>query len=97
VETQLSSQLLTGPAGCIAAVLIGLVLAAAIKALASVLRTWIEQTSRTGRLSRFRGGIEPHQRGGIIIACGQLDERSCGGLGSDETSARHQQTRIEHE
>jgi hypothetical protein len=79
-----SSQLLTDPAARIAAVLIALALAAAIKALASVLRIWIEQASRTRRLTRSLEGTKPHQRPGIIIACGQLEGRSAGGCGSDE-------------
>ena len=76
------SQLLTDPTGRIAAVFIALALAAAIKALASVLRIWIEQSSRTRRLTRSLEGTKPHQRPGIIIACGQLEGRSAGG--SDE-------------
>jgi hypothetical protein len=79
------SQLLTDPTGRIAAVLLALALATAIKALASVLRTWIEQASRTRRLTRSLEGTEPHQRPGIIIACGQLEGRSAGGRGSDGT------------
>ena len=90
------SQLLADPTGRIVAVLIPPALAAAIKAMAPVLRTWIEQASRTRRLTRFLEDTEPHQRAGII-ACGQLEGRSGGGRGSDTTSAWHQQTRIEHE
>jgi hypothetical protein len=80
-----SSQLLTDPTGRVIAALIVLALATAIKALASVLRTWIEQASRTRRLTRSLEGTKPHQRPGIIIACGQLEARSAGGRGSDET------------
>lgn len=80
----MSSQLLTDPTGRIVAVFIALALAAAIKALASVLRIWIEQASRTRRLTRSLEGTKPHQRPGIIIACGQLEERSAGRHGSDE-------------
>jgi hypothetical protein len=83
-ESQVSSQLLTDPTGRIAAVLIALALAAVIKALASVLRTWIEQASRTRRLTRSLEGTKPHQRPGIITACGQLEGRSAGGRGGDE-------------
>jgi hypothetical protein len=80
-----SSHLLTDTTGRIAAVLIALALATAIKALASVLRTWIEQASRTRRLTRSLEGTKPHQRPGIIVACGQLEGGSAGGRGSDET------------
>ena len=80
----MSSQLLTDPTARIAAVLIAVALAAAIKALASVLQIWIEQASRTRRLTRSLEGTKPHQRPGIIIACGQLEGRSAGGRGSDE-------------
>ena len=78
------SQLLTDPTGHVIAALVVLALATAIKAVASVLRTWIEQTSRTRRLTRSLEGTKPHQRSGIIIACGQLEGRSAGGPGSDE-------------
>jgi hypothetical protein len=80
-----SSQLLTDPTGRIVAALIALAVATAIKALASVLRTWIEQTSRTRRLTRSLEGTRPHQRPGIIMACGQLEGGPSGGHGSDET------------
>jgi hypothetical protein len=79
-----SSQLLTDPTAHVIAALVVLALATAIKALASVLRTWVEQTSRTRRLTRSLEGTKPHQRPGIIIACGQLEGRSAGRRGSDE-------------
>jgi hypothetical protein len=81
------SHLLTDTTGRIAAVFIALALATAIKALASVLRTWIEQASRTRRLTRSLEGTKPHQRAGIIVACGQLEAGSAGGRGNDETDS----------
>jgi hypothetical protein len=84
-EAQVPSQLLTNPDGRIVAVLIVFALATAIKALASVLRTWIEQTSRTRRLTRSLEGTKPYQRSGIIMACGQLEAGPAGGRGSGET------------
>ena len=80
----MSSQLLTDPTGRIAAVLIALAVAAAVKALASVLRTRIEQESRTRRLAISLEGTKPDQRPGIIIACGQLEGGPAGGRGTDE-------------
>jgi hypothetical protein len=91
-----SSHLLTDPTGRIAAVMIALALAAGIKALASVLRTWIEQASRTRRLTRSLEGTKPHQRPGIIIACGQLEGRSAGRPVSDETDRPAQADRTAH-
>jgi hypothetical protein len=80
----MSSQLLSDPNSRVVAILIALALAAAIKALASVLRIWIEQASRTRRLTRSLEGTKPHQRPGIIIACGQLEGRTASGRGNDE-------------
>jgi hypothetical protein len=57
-----------------------------VKALASVLRVWIEQASRTRRLTRAIEGAEPHQRSGIIIACGQLERKSSGRPGYDQSA-----------
>jgi hypothetical protein len=52
------------------------VLAAAIgvNALASVLRIWIEQTSRTRRLDKALADAEPQERPDIIQACSQLEQ-----------------------
>lgn len=61
-----------------------LAIAAVAKALASVSRTWIEQTSRTSRLAKSLEGTKPHQRAGIILACGQLEGRSAGGPDTGE-------------
>ena len=65
--------LLTEATTHIVAVLIALGLAAVVKPLASVLRTWIEQASRTHRLARALEGTKPHQRPGIIMACSRLE------------------------
>jgi hypothetical protein len=69
--------------GHVVVLVIVLAIAAVVRALASVLRTWIEQTSRTRRLTRAIEGAKPHQRSGIIIACGQL-ERRCSGRPDDD-------------
>jgi hypothetical protein len=50
-------------------------------ALASVLRTWIEQAFRTRRLIKALEGSRPNQRPGIIIACSQLEGRPIGAPG----------------
>ena len=71
--------LLSEATGRIVAVLLAVALATVAKALASVLRTWIEQASRTRRLARSLEGTKPHQRPGIIIACSRLEGRSTGG------------------
>ncbi len=83
----MSSHLLTEATGRIGAVLIALALVTLVKALASVLRTWIEQASRTRRLTRSLEGTKPHQRPGIIMACGQLEGRSAGGSDNGETGS----------
>lgn len=90
------SHWLSDPTGRIAAVMIAVALAAGIKALASVLRTWIEQASRTRRLTRSLEGTKPHQRPGIIKACGQLEGKSAGRLGSGETDHPARADRTAH-
>jgi hypothetical protein len=68
----MSSHLLieaAGPTVILTAVLIG----AVANALTSVLRTWIEQVSRTRRLIRALEDSSPSQRPGIIRACSQLE------------------------
>jgi hypothetical protein len=85
------SYLLNDATGRIAAVLIAIAIAIAIatvaKALASVLRTWIEQAFRTRRLARSLEDTKPHQRPEIIKACGQLEERSAGGSDTVKTGS----------
>lgn len=61
-----------------------LAIAAIFKALASVLRTWIEQASLTRRFTRAIEGAKPHQRSGIIMACGHLERKSSGQAADDE-------------
>jgi hypothetical protein len=72
--------------GRIAAALIALVLAAIVKAVASVLRTWIEQASRTRRLAASLEGTKPYQRPGIIVACSHLEGSSLDKLGDDKVA-----------
>jgi len=91
-----SPHLLTDATGRIAVVLIALALATVVKALASVLRTWIEQASRTRRLARSLEGTKPRQRPEIIQACSQLEGRSASGSGSEEPENPTRQTGIEH-
>lgn len=54
-------------------VTIALGILACAKALTSVLRTWIEQTSRTRRLTKALEGTRPNQRPEIILACSALE------------------------
>ena len=79
--------LLNETTGRIVAVLIAVALATVVRALASVLRTWIEQASRTRRLARSLEGTKPHQRPGIIMACSQLEGSSTGGLGNTKADS----------
>lgn len=48
-------------------------------AAASVLRKWIEETSRTRRLIKSIEGTAPPERSRIIRACGQLEHRPVAG------------------
>ena len=70
------SYLLIEATGHIVMLLVAFAFATAVKALASVLRTWIEQTSRTRRLIKSLEDAKPHQRPEIIMACGQLEGKS---------------------
>jgi hypothetical protein len=92
----MSAHLLTDETGRIAAVLIAVALASTAKALALVLRTWIEQAARTRRLARSLEGTKPGQRPKIIQACSQLEGRSTSGSSNDEPESSAQQTEIEH-
>jgi hypothetical protein len=67
----------------LAAAAIGI--AIGLNALASVLRMWIEQASRTHRLVRALENSEPSQRPGIIMACSQLEGKSASQPGDDKT------------
>ena len=84
----MSSHLLTGPAGQAAMVAAALGVAATAKALASVLRTWIEQASRTRRLTRALEDSRPNQRPGIIMACSQLEGKPGGEADGDSPDGR---------
>lgn len=91
------SYLLNETPGRIVAVLIALAFATVVKALASVLRTWIEQASRTRRLATSLEGTKPHQRPGIIMACSHLEGSSTDGQGiqkadSPVLAGEHHQT-----
>jgi len=93
------SYLLNEAPGRIVAVLIAFALATVVKALASVLRTWIEQASRTRRLARSLEGTKPHQRPGIIMACSHLEGSPTGGQGNQKVDSpvsaqEHHQTAL---
>ena len=91
------SYLLNETPGRIVAVLIALALAAVVRALASVLRTWIEQASRTRRLARSLEGTKPHQRPGIIMACSHLEGNSTDGQGNQKRTAGSRRQNIPRE
>jgi hypothetical protein len=80
----MSSHLLIEAAGPTVMLTAVLGIGAAVNALTSVLRTWIEQMSRTRRLIRALEDSRPYQRPGIIRACSQL-EGTVGGKSSDGT------------
>lgn len=69
----MSSHLLIEATGHVAVIVAALGIASGAKALASVLRIWIEQAFRTRRLSKALEGSTPNQRPGIIMACSQLE------------------------
>jgi hypothetical protein len=81
----MSSHLLIEAAGPTVMLTAVLAIGAAVNALTSVLRTWIEQVSRTRRLIRALEDSRPYQRPGIIRACSQL-EGTLGGKPSDGTT-----------
>jgi hypothetical protein len=81
----MSSHLITEPTGYIAVLVMVLAFTPVANALASVLRTWIEQAFQTRRLTRSLEDTKPHHRPGIIMACGHLEGRAAGESGSDET------------
>src|SRR6266498_5136099 len=64
--------------GHIAWLVLVLGIAIGLKALASIVRTWIEQTSRTRRLYMALEGSSPNQRSEIILACSELEGKSAG-------------------
>lgn len=54
------------------------VLTAVVRALTSLLRTWIEQASRTRRLKRALKNTKPNQRAEIIEACSRFEGEASG-------------------
>ena len=80
----MSSHLLIEAAGPTVMLTAVIGIGAAVNALTSVLRTWIEQVSRTRRLIRALEDSRPHQRPGIIRACSQLE----GTVGANRAMAR---------
>jgi hypothetical protein len=79
----MSSQLLIETAGRVTVLVAALGIATCAKALALVLRTWIEQASRTRRLTKALENSRPNQRPEIIVACSQLEGRPAGKPGGD--------------
>jgi hypothetical protein len=77
----MSSHLVIEATGQVAVMAAAIGIAASAKALASVLRTWIEQASRTRRLARALEDARPGQRAEIIMAISQLEGKSAGELG----------------
>jgi hypothetical protein len=79
----MSSELLIQATGHVTVLVAALGIAASAKALVLVLRTWIEQASRTRRLTKALEDSKPNQRPEIIMACSQLEARSAGKPGGD--------------
>lgn len=70
--------LLVETTGSVAALATALGIASGAKAFASVARTWIEQVSRTRRLTKALEDSKPDQRPEIIQACSRLEGSSTG-------------------
>jgi hypothetical protein len=81
----MSPHLLIETTGRITVAVAVLAIAVIAKAWAPVLQTLIEQAFRNRRLYRSLEGVKPHQRAEIIIAFGELEGKSAGGPGGDET------------
>ena len=79
----MSSHLLIETTGRVAMLIAAFAIAVGAKALASVLRTWIEQASRTRRLVKALEDSWPDQRPRIIMACSQLEGSPAGKPGCD--------------
>jgi hypothetical protein len=84
----MSAHLLIEAAGPTVMLTAVLGIGAAVNALTSVLRTWIEQVSRTRRLIRALEDSRPHQRPGMIRACSQLERTQGGKPGDGVTNGR---------
>lgn len=69
----MSSHLLLEATGGVGATLAVLGVIVSARPLALVLRTWIEQTSRTRRLIKALEDSRPSQRPQIIKACSELE------------------------
>lgn len=72
---------------------IPVIAASLLMALASVLRVWIAESSRTRRLIRALEGSKPNQRAGIILACSHLEGRPAEGPSSDTDGVPLERTR----
>lgn len=72
------SHVLIETTGQVALIAVTVSIAATAKTLASVLRTWIEQASRTRRLTKALEDSRPNQRPDIITACSQLEGKPAG-------------------
>ncbi len=81
----MSSHLLIETTGRVAMLIAAFAIAVGAKALASVLRTWIEQASRTRRLVKALEDSWPDQRPRIIMACSQLEGSAAGKPGCETT------------
>ena len=75
-------------------VLLALAIVAVARASASVLQTWIAQSSITRRLAISLEGTDPDQRPDIIEACSELERSSTGG--ADEERADSESLTDEH-
>lgn len=67
--------------------LLALAVAAIARASASVLQTWIKQTSFTRRLTKSLEGAKPQQRPPILEALSQAEKRSAGETDEDKADS----------
>jgi hypothetical protein len=72
------SQLVIEMTGHVAVLVAAVSVGIGAKALASVLRTWIVQAFLTRRVAKALEDAMPHQRPGILEACGHLEGRPVG-------------------
>jgi hypothetical protein len=79
------SQMLLEATGHIGVLVAALCIGAAAKALASVLRTWVQEASRTRRFNKALEDSRPNERPEIIRACSQLE----GKPGGDTADGAH--------
>jgi hypothetical protein len=83
-----SSQLLLETAGHTGLLIVALCIAAGAKALASVLRTWVQEASRTHRFNKALEDSSPIERPEIIVACSQLEGQHAAEPGPDTAVGR---------